>query len=178
MKNWFKKIKYFILSVREKSLSNRLKPHLEKSFGNKTSKTIISGSETVVLNSETKKKISETSKNVADIAKNCDENPQKLIDYVKAKGTKIFRIKNAGKILSKIGEEEGLITELQGTKALILNFFTVKKFSLHSEPMFVLDTDNIEYYYLLREFYKWYSLYMGLDGFNFSAQENFKKYLT
>ena len=42
--------------------------------------------------------------------------------------------------------------------------------------MFVIGTGEIEPYYLLREFYLWYALQMGLPGFNNSAQENFKKY--
>lgn len=177
MKDFLKKLKYMILSAQERRLTKKLQPHLEKSFTNKTSKTILSGSETVVLNSETEKKIKQTEQFVTDIAKTCRNNPQKLLDYIRAKGTKIYRIKNAYKILEKVGEEEGLITELEGFKAFYINLHIRKKFSLHTEPMFIMSIGEIEYYYMLREFYKWYALQIGLPGFNFTAQEHFKIYL-
>lgn len=177
MKNLSKNIKYFILSIQEKFLEKRLKPHMQKSFENAGSKTIISGEETVTLNSENEKKIQLVQKNISDIAKSCGNNPHKLLDYIMAKGTKIYRVKNAVKILDKIGEEEGFITALEGKKALYLNIRILKHLSMSTEPMFVMGTGEIEPYYMLREFYKWYSMHMGLPGFNFTAQENFKKYL-
>ncbi len=177
MKKWLKNLKYLMLSFQERRLTNKLKPHLEKSFTNKTSKTILSGSETVVLNSETERKIKQTQQSVSDISKSCANNPQKLLDYIQAKGTKIYRIKNAEKILNKIGEEEGLITELEGFKAFYINLHILKKFSFHTDPMFIMSIGEIEPYYMLREFYKWYSMQIGLPGFNFTAQEHFKLYL-
>ena len=177
MKKWLKNLKYLMLSFQERRLTNKLKPHLEKSFTNKTSKTILSGSETVVLNSETERKIKQTQQSVSDISKSCANNPQKLLDYIQAKGTKIYRIKNAEKILNKIGEEEGLITELEGFKAFYINLHILKKFSFHTDTMFIMSIGEIEPYYMLREFYKWYSMQIGLPGFNFTAQEHFKLYL-
>lgn len=178
-KNMFKfakKIKFFILSLQDKMLSRKLAPHLEKSFSNKDSKIVLSGSETLTLNSETNRKIEHVIQGVSDIAKSGLENPQKLLDYITAKGTEVFRVKNAVKILEKINEHEGLITELHGAKALYLNIFVKKQFSIRTNPMFVIGTGEIKPYYLLREFYLWYALQMGLPGFNNSAQENFKKY--
>lgn len=178
-KNMFKfakKIKFFILSLQDKMLSRKLAPHLEKSFSNKDSKIVLSGSETLTLNSETNRKIELVKQGVSDIVKSGFENPQKLLDYIAAKGTEVFRVKNAVKILEKINEHEGLITELHGAKALYLNIFVKKKLSTRTKPMFVIGTGEIEVYYLLREFYLWYALQIGLPGFNNSAQENFKKY--
>lgn len=177
MKNFFKKIKYLQLSILERFLSKKLQPHMQKSFSDSSKKTVLAGAETLILQSESKNKITQTRNNVADISKSCNMNPQKLLEYIEAKGTKIIRTKNAVKLLGKIGENEGLITELQGAKAFFINICFLKKFSLHTQPMFIMGTGEIEYYYLLREFYKWYSLNMGLGGFNFSAQENFKKYM-
>lgn len=177
MKNLLKNIKYFMLSVQEKFLEKNLKPHMQKSFENSGSKTIISGGETVTLNSETEKKRQLVQQNISDITKSCANNPQKLLDYISAKGTKIYRIKNAVKILNRIGEEEGLITALRGKKAIYLNMLILKKFAISTEPMIVMGQGEIEPYYMIREFYKWYSMQMELPGFNFSAQENFKKYM-
>lgn len=177
MKKWIVNLKYMLLAIQEKRLTKKLQPHLEKSFVNHDSKTVITGNETLILNSETEKKIKLTEQNVKDISSSCKNNPQKLLDYIKAKGTKIYRIKNAYKILNKIGEEEGLITELKGFKAFYLNLYILKKFGFSTEPMFIMSFGDIEPYYLLREFYKWYALKSGLPGFNFEAQERLKLYL-
>ena len=177
-KNMFKfakKIKFFILSLQEKMLSRKLAPHLEKSFSNKDSKIVLSGSETLTLNSETNRKIEHVIQGVSDIAKSGLENPQKLLDYITAKGTEVFRVKNAVKILEKINEHEGLITELHGAKALYLNIFVKKQFSIRTKPMFVIGTGEIKPYYLLREFYLWYALQMGLPGFNNRIPKNTSK---
>lgn len=177
MRNFAKNIKYCFLSIKEAMLAKKLGKHLETNFSNETSKTIISSTETVTLNSQTNKTIETVKKNVMDIMTACANNPQKLLEYIEAQGTKVYKIKNAGKILKYIGEEEGLITQLQGFKAFYLNFFIKHKIGFNSTPAIVLSEGTIEPYYMLREFYKWYSLNMKLPGFNFEAQENFKKYL-
>lgn len=177
MKNFVKNIKYTILSIREKVLSKILSKHLDTSFTNSTSKTVISSTETVTFSTETEKNIKLVYDNVSDIMKTCENNPIKYLEYIEAQGTKVFRIRNASKILEKINEDEGLITELHGKKALYLNFAISRSISLTFKPAIVIGFGEIEPYYMLREFYKWYSLKMGLPGFDFEAQENFKKYL-
>lgn len=177
MKNFAKNIKYTMLSIREKLLSKMLAKHLDTTFTNSTSKTMISSTETVTFSTETKKNIKAVHENVTDIFKTCKNNPQKYLEYIEAQGTKVFRINNASKILAKINEEEGLITELHGKKALYLNFALGKGLSATFKPAIVMSIGEVEPYYMLREFYKWYSLKIGLPGFNESAQENFKKYL-
>ena len=96
--------------------------HLDTSFSNSTSKTIISGTETVTLSAQTNQNIELVRKNVSDIMSACANNPDKLLEYIEAQGTKVYKLKNADKILKSIGEEEGLITPLKGYKALYLNF--------------------------------------------------------
>ena len=177
MKNFNKKVKYLILALREKFLTTMLSKHLDTTFKNSTTKTMISSTETVTFSTETEKNIRMVRNNVSDIMKSCGNNPQKYIEYMEAQGTKVFRVRDASKILEKINEDEGLITELHGKKALYLNFALGKGVSLNFKPAIVMGFGEIEPYYMLREFYKWYSLKAGLPGFNFSAQENFKKYL-
>ncbi len=172
-----KNIKFIILSIREKFLKTMLSKHLDTSFSNSTTKTMISSTETVTFSSETEKNIQLVKQNIADIMKSCNNNPKKYIEYMEAEGTKVFRKKDAFKFLNKINEEEGLITELKGKKALYLNFILGQGFSTTFKPAVVMSIGEIEPYYMLREFYKWYSLKIGLPGFNFTAQENFKKYL-
>lgn len=177
MKNLGKSIKYSILAVKEMFLRTILSKHLDTSFSNSTTKTMISSTETITFSSETEKNIQLVKQNVSDIMKSCNNNPQKYIEYMEAEGTKVFRRKEAFKFLNKINEEEGLITELKGKKALYLNFILGQGFSTTFKPALVMSIGEIEPYYMLREFYKWYSLKRGLPGFNFTAQENFKKYL-
>ncbi len=177
MKNFAKKIKYSMLKLKENVLCRILSKHLDTSFSNSTSKTVISSTETLTFSTETEKNIQLVKDNVADIMKSCENNPQKYIEYIEAQGTKVFRIKNAEQILKKINEEQGLITELKGKKALYLNFILKGSFAFEFKPAIVMSFGEVEPYYMLREFYKWYSLKIGLPGFNFEAQENFKKYL-
>lgn len=177
MKNLGKSIKYSILAVKEMFLRTILSKHLDTSFSNATTKTMISSTETITFSSETEKNIQLVKQNVSDIMSACNNNPQKYIEYMEAEGTKVFRKKEAFKFLNKINEEEGLITELKGKKALYLNFLLGQGFSTTFKPALVMSIGEIEPYYMLREFYKWYSLKRGLPGFNFTAQENFKKYL-
>lgn len=175
MKNISTKIRYFFLSVKENILTKILGRHLDTSFSNSTSKTIISGTETVTLSAQTNQNIELVRKNVSEIMSACANNPGKLLEYIEAQGTKVYKLKNADKILKSIGEEEGLITSLKGFKALYINFFIKHKIGFTSTPAIVLSEGIIEPYYLLREFYKWYSLNMKLPGFNFEAPGKFQK---
>ena len=177
MKNLIKKFNLNILSIREKFLSKILAKHLDTTFTNSTTKTVISSTETVTFSSETEKNIQKVIENVSAIMKTCENNPQKYIEYMEAEGTKVIRKKDASKILAKINENEGLITKLTGKKAIYLNFALGLGFSTTFNPAIVMSFGDIEPYYMLREFYKWYSLKIGLPGFNYTAQENFKKYL-
>ena len=131
----------------------------------------------MTLTLETEKNKELVRKNVEDIVKNCQNNPEKLIEYINAAGTKVYKLKNADKILRAIGEEEGLICELNGLKALYLNLFTGNRIAFSTKPVLIFNSGNIDQYYMLHQFYKGYSLRMNLPGFDYKTQENFKKYL-
>lgn len=176
--NIFQRLIYFILQMQEKALRKKLSRHLKTSSKNSTSKTVLSSSVTMTLNSETEKNKELVRKNVEDIVKSCGANPEKLLDYVKTKGTKVVKLDNADKILNIIKEEEGLITSLEGLEALYINSVTGSGFSLKSKPMFVMRNGEIDPYYMAHQFYKWYSLEMGLPGYDFMSQKIFKIYLN
>ena len=176
--NTLQKIIYFFLEMQEKSLKRKLSKHLKTSSKNSTSKTVVSGTVTMTLNSETEKNIESVKNNVRDIVKNCNNNPEKLLAYIKTKGTKVVKIDNADKILGVIKEEEGFITPLEGIEAIYLNFVTQSGFSLKSKPVFVMRNGEIDPYYMAHQFYKWYALKMGLPGFDFMSQKIFKIYLN
>ena len=172
--NMFQKIIYFFLQMQEKALARKLNKHLKVSSSNSTSKTVISKGVTMTLSAETEKNKELVKKNVSDIVKACNNDPDKLLAYIASKGTKVIKLDNADKILSLIREEEGLITALEGIEAFYINVMTDSGFSFKSKPMFIMRNGEIDPYYMVHQFYKWYSLYMGLPGFDFMSQKIFK----
>ena len=158
--NTFQKIVYFFLEMQEKTLRRRLSKHLKTSGANSTSKTVFGKGVTMTLNAETQK------------------NPEKLLQFAESKGTKVYKIDNADKILNIIKEEEGLITPLEGIEALYINIITNSGFSFKSKPMFIMRNGSIDPYYMVHQFYKWYAMEMKLPGFDFMSQKIFKIYLN
>lgn len=176
--NTFQKIVYFFLEMQEKTLRRRLSKHLKTSGANSTSKTVFGKGVTMILNAETQKNIELVRKNVADIVNTCANNPEKLLQFAESKGTKVYKIDNADKILNIIKEEEGLITPLEGIEALYINIITNSGFSFKSKPMFIMRNGSIDPYYMVHQFYKWYAMEMKLPGFDFMSQKIFKIYLN
>lgn len=172
--NLFQKIIYFFLEQQEKALTKRLNKHLKVSSTNSTSKTVLSKGVTMTLSAETEKKKELVKLNVSNIVKASNNDPTKLLAFIESKGTKVIKLDNADKVLSVINEEEGLITPLEGIEALYINIVTESGFSLKSKPIFILRNGEIDPYYMVHQFYKWYSLYMGLPGFDFISQKLFK----
>ncbi len=176
--NTFQKIIYFFLEIQERKLTKKLSRHFKSSSSNSTSKTVLSSNVTMTLTSKTEQNIELVRKNVTDIVRNCENNPEKLLKYIESKGTKIVKLDNADKILSVIKEEEGLITQLEGIEALYINAIAKSGFSLKSKPLFIMRNGAVDPYYMLHQFYKWYSLEMKLPGFDYMSQKLFKIYLN
>ena len=172
--NLIQKLLYFLLSAKEKSLKIRLDKHLKRSSTNSTSKTVMSSNATLTLTSETQKNSQLVKENIEAIVKKTGGNPLELISFIKSKGTPVFRPANADKFLALIGEEEGFITELKGRPAILLNLFVGQGIKLKSTPMFVMREGNIDPYYFLHHFYKWYAMKYKLPGFDYEAQRLLK----
>lgn len=176
--NIIQKFIYFLLEKQEKALTKKLQKHLKSTSTNLTSKTVVSSSATMTLNAETQKNVELVRKNVEEIVNSCNNDPAKLLAYIESKGTKIYKIDNADKLLSAIKEEEGLITKLEGLKALYVNLITNSGFSFKTKPMFIMRNGAVDKYYMAHQFYKWYALNMRLPGFDFMSQQLFKIYLN
>ena len=176
--NILKNILYYFLKIQEKQLSVRLDKHLKTSSSNKTSKTILSSNVTVTLNAQTEKNKELVLNTVKEIVSGVKNNPNLLLEYIKTHNTKVIKLPNADKILALINEDEGLVCELKGWEALYINILTDNGFSFSSEPMFLLREGEIDAYYMLHQFYKWFSLYKGLPGFDHKSQKLFRKYLN
>lgn len=178
MKNIFKEIKYFFLSQQEKNIQNKLKKTTKRSFTNKTSKTIFGTAANVTLNTETQKLIELVRTNVSTIIKKVDCNPEELLNYVKAANTPVYKINNADKLLGFIQEEEGIIYEQEGITALYLSIITGQGIKFKTQPMFILRDGEIDKYYMLHHFYRWYSIKSNLPGFEYSVQKKFKQFIV
>ena len=98
--------------------------------------------------------------------------------YIQAANTPVYRVPNAQKYLVKIGEDIGFIPEKRGLIALYISLMTEHRFSLKTKPMILLETEASDIYTILHSFYLWYSYKSGLPGFDYSAQEKFKKYMS
>ena len=177
MKDFFEKFKESELIKKKKEIIMAIKSR-GNSYSGKNGKTIISGNETVTFSVQAEKLINEIKETVSEIHKATGENPEKLIEYIETHGTKVYRIKNATVLLEKIQEHTGFITELEGPKAMYINTLTGRGVGVSSPAMFIISDKDIDYYMFLREFYLWFSMQKGLDGFEYKTQEIFKKYMN
>lgn len=176
--NILQKIIYLFLDLNEKQLSKKLDKHLKSSSRNKTSKTFLSENITLTINSETIKNKDIVLNDVSKIVSETKDNPHVLLEFIKAHGTDVVTINNADKILSVINEETGLITEQKGLKALYINIITNSKLSFSCNPVIIFNNEKIDPYHIIHQFYRWYSLYKGLPGFDHKSQFLLKKYLN
>jgi hypothetical protein len=145
------------------------------SSSNKTSKMIMDLNATVMLNAETEKLVSRVRQEIEALTK--DRSAQELLVHIESHGTRVCKLKNADKFLNLIRDEEGLITERRGLDGIYLNIITGSRPALRSEPMFILRDGEINPFYMLHQFYKWYSLKKGLPGFDPRSQRLFRKYI-
>ena len=95
MMDLFKQIKYFFLALKEKDLQEKLQKTTKRSFTNKTSKHVLGTAADLTLNSQTLKTIEDVKENVLAIIKQTNCDPDKLLDYIKAAKTPVYKINNA-----------------------------------------------------------------------------------
>lgn len=172
----FKSLLYKILSLQEKYLRYRL----SKTIGVKnTSKKKRHYSDGCLLDLSTlaeseKQKLEEE---LTQILTEFDFEPEKLLEYIRTQGTKVYRVEKAGSILNPIGENEGFIYPAKGSKALYFSLALNKKFSFKTDEMFVLSNGGINKYYFIYHFYNWFAFKHNISGMDTESQELLKKYL-
>ena len=157
--------------------------HKNKGKGNKSSKVYKNSTTKRTMNeccslefsSETEKINKEIKAQAKEIVKRYFKTPEKLIQYMRTIGAKVYRSKNAEKLLSKIGEEEGLITPIKGLKASYINLLINEKLSLRTPAVFIFDVNNTEIYTIARAFYKYMCYEKKMPGYDYKSQETFKK---
>lgn len=150
-------------------------------FKNSTTKFSMNSSCTLKFSTETEKKKKEINEKLKLLIKKHINSPEKLMQYMQLKGLKVYKFRNADKILKKFGEEEGFITPLKGVKALCLNLIigllyeSKLKFGITTKEMFIFNIDSTEIYTIARALHKYYGYKHKLPGFDYQSQEIFKK---
>src|SRR5574344_112206 len=182
--NYIRVILYWILSLQEKVLTKKLERNLKKVYSSSTTKRSFSKDYCLTLSNETERNRARVDFELKNILKQAQNNPQKLLNFIEKKGTSVYKIPYANVLLGLILEEEGLIYEKKGLTALYLSAVisilsgSGLKFKLKTEPMFVMRDLPVDAYYMIHQFHKWYALKLNLPGFDYHAQENFKKFFN
>ena len=173
---FIKNFTYFILSIQEKILRNRLSKTLGAKNNSKRKRNSANGClrELSTLADIEKTKF-ET--DLTEILEKASFLPQNLLEFVKQNGTKVIYNNEATKILNPIGENEGFIYPAKGYKALYLSLALFKKINLKTDEMFVLAKGNINQYYFIYQFYNWYAFKNNIAGLDSESQDLLKKYL-
>lgn len=148
-------------------------------FNGTTTKRAINSGCTLKLSTKTEEIKKEINEELKTKIRKYINNPEKLIQYFRLKGIDVYRVKNAEKLLSEIGEEEGFISPLRGLKALHVNLIITNAKQLYNlfatKEMIVFDAKEVEIYTIARALYKYYSFKRKLPGYDHMSQEIFKK---
>lgn len=135
------------------------------------------------LTTKTEKLKNKVEHDVHEIIKKCKNNPEEMIKFIEAKGTKVYKFKHAKKIMEGISQEYGFVPKATGIKAFLINFvvscnsdeqFTPK---FRTNEMFVLDKDECDTFWFIQQFYKWYGMKLNLPGYDAKSQECFNSFM-
>ncbi len=132
---------------------------------------------TLSLNSKLDAKKQKLESDVKTILKKCNNNPDKLIKFIEAKGTKVYKFKNAQKLFGSISQEIGFVPEATGLRALTLNLVINHKPAVKTDAMFILDEKECDTFWFIQQFYKWYAMKLKMPGYDAKSQEYFNGFL-
>ena len=173
--NVLKQFLYFVFSLQEKFLTNRLESTLKASNKYKRKKYYGDGC-LLSLDSLADDERNEMEEKLRLILNNSGYEPNKVLEYIKSQGTKVYYIKNP-KFLYAIEENEGFIYPQKGLKALYLSAVTNQKLKFKTEEMFVLSKGEINKYYFIYHLYNWYAFKHGISGLDAGAAEMLDTFL-
>ena len=163
----FKKTSLFLLKCQEQVITMRLSFFVNKH--KKHLKKIANGC-SITVSADTKTQKETLNKEIKNILKQYKNDTNKIVEYIAKHDTKVFRLSNAKQILAKIDEEPGLIPAYSGIKAFVLNMLLFKKASFKTDTMFIVDDNNIDIYYLIQQFHRWYFMKNNFEGFDAKSQ--------
>lgn len=184
MFDFIQKLIYLVLGLHSRIFKKGLNKNLKTIYVNTTSKRAVGSAASLEVRVRTEQSKTKLENNVKVILKKYSNNPEKLLEFVKRSGTKVYKIPFANKILNIIGYEEGFVSSAKGIRALCLNFITSVfsgekiNISTTAEPMFILRNATPDNYLMIQQFHKWYAMKLALPGFDAESQENFQKFLS
>lgn len=164
--NLFKKASMFFLRLQEQLITMRL-----SLFLNKNKKHLKS---TVVITAEIEDKKKQLNEELKALLKTYKNNPSLILDYIQNHNTKVYKLPKAKEILKNLNEEVGLLPAYSGLKAFVINLVLFKKISCKTEAVFIIDEADIDIYYLIQQFHRWYFMYNGFSGFDEKSQKLLK----
>ncbi len=167
---------YKILTLQEKFLRKRLEKTLGAKNFSKRKKHFSKGC-TLDLSSLADEEKNKFEAELTNILKTYDYDTKQILGYIKNSGTDVIYIKDAGKILNTIRENEGFIYPATGLKAVYLSFLTNKKFALRTKEMFIVSEGELNKYYFIYHVYNWFAFKNNIYGIDAQSQELLKKYL-
>lgn len=182
MKKIFINIIYSVVNLQNKLLKKYYDFKYRKISKTKSvsSKTYLTASEKMTLNAQEKFYAKEVVDNAKSVFKKHLQDPEKIFEYIEERGTPIFVVKKANKILWFIGEEEGFIPPKTGILAVflwvLLNIFSSQKisFGFKTPAMFVVRGFDVSAYFLAYQLYHWMAFTKNLSGYDPKTIKNFK----
>ena len=130
----------------------------------------------VELTQEEQAKRDKIESDICAILKKYKNNPEEIANFFEnTLGVKVYRVKNVKKVLKRITEEDGLITERTGFRALRLNWITRRRLGFKTETMVLTDLEP-DIYLLINSLHRWYTKKEGFPGYDEQSQRLLKKF--
>ena len=166
--NLFRKTSLFLMRCQGQILAMQL-----SFFLNKNKKYLKNPNLAIFAESDSKKeKLNAELKNILKRYKN---DSSLILDYITNHNTKVYKLREAKLTLARFGEEPGLIPAYSGLKAFAINLILFKKIGLSTKPMFIVEDGEIDIYFLIHQFHKWYFMQNGISGYDERAQNLLKQ---
>lgn len=160
----------FMLNLQGQFLQKRLVKRLGY-----TPKKIIEGC-TVDISQAQKDQREKIDNDIRGLLKQFKNDVNNITSFLKNHNIHIYKVKFAKKLLNKIGEEDGFITERSGLRALTLNFITKQGLKLKSNAMIIVEDEDLDIYNLIHYLHKWYAKKEGMEGFDEPSQRLLQKF--
>jgi len=154
--------------------SNHLQKKLIKRLGY-TPKNVVDGC-TVDISQAEKDKRAKIDLEVRGLLKQFKNDVNKVAEFLTNNNIKIYRVKHAKDLLEKITEDIGFITERHGYRALFINLIIGNGFKLKTEPMIIVEDEELSIYNFIHYLHKWYAMKEGMPGYDEKSQILLQKF--
>jgi hypothetical protein len=174
------KIKDFL--SRKKASPVEKSVELMKNFSRNGVKDCFTGDDTLSIKGKQMLLKEEINKEARSVIKEAMTNPEILAKFIRSKGTLITKSRYMDKILALMGEEEGFVTPMSGSRALFFTLMTnifcdVKlEIGCKTPELFAFREEPVDIYTFSHQFHLWLSYQNRLPGFEEKNMRNFKNF--